>query len=101
MPSQQAGGLDIDAPRDLNSIPKTRDAILHEIAHALTPGYNNDAVWLAKGTQIGCFGQRERHRKPQPRACGVCCDAYNGGRLTTRFLLDWRKVESVIVEACV
>lgn len=105
----------------MNPITQTRDTILHEIAHALTPGHNHDAVWQTKAVEIGCDGKRcygfdvrapganlyvaacpncqrivsrERHRKPRPRACGVCCDAYNGGRFTTRFLLVWRKAET-------
>lgn len=30
-----------------------RQTILHEIAHALTPGHNHDEVWAAKAAEIG------------------------------------------------
>lgn len=32
--------------------------ILHEIAHALTPGHNHDSVWVAKCIEIGGDGNR-------------------------------------------
>ena len=34
-----------------------KDTILHEIAHALTPGHKHDAHWKAKAIEIGCNGQ--------------------------------------------
>jgi hypothetical protein len=78
----------------MNPIPKTRDTILHEIAHALTPGHNHDSVWRAKSIEIGCDGKRCYGSDVRaPRACGVCCNAYNGRRFTDRFELKWRKVE--------
>ena len=43
----------------LNSDEATiRDTILHEIAHALTPGQHHNDVWRRKATAIGCTGQR-------------------------------------------
>lgn len=30
------------------------DTLLHEIAHALTPGHKHDAVWKAMAVRIGC-----------------------------------------------
>nr|WIL04088.1 zinc metallopeptidase SprT-like protein [Cedratvirus lena] len=42
-----------NVPRD--SILNT---LLHEIAHALTPGHKHDSVWKAKAIQIGCTGER-------------------------------------------
>lgn len=35
-----------------------RNTILHEIAHALTPGHGHDFVWLTKAREIGCNGKR-------------------------------------------
>lgn len=32
------------------------DTILHEIAHALTPGHKHDNVWMSKAKSIGCSG---------------------------------------------
>jgi predicted SprT family Zn-dependent metalloprotease len=34
------------------------NTLLHEIAHALTPGHKHDAVWKAKALEIGCTGER-------------------------------------------
>lgn len=43
------------------------NAILHEIAHALTPGEKHGKVWKAKAIEIGCSGERW---------CEVFCDNY-------------------------
>lgn len=37
---------------------ETRNIILHEIAHALTPNHNHDKVWKAKAIEIGSDGKR-------------------------------------------
>lgn len=34
------------------------DTILHEIAHALTPGHHHDNVWRMKAIELGCNGER-------------------------------------------
>lgn len=34
------------------------NTVLHEIAHALTPGHQHDAVWAAKHREIGGNGKR-------------------------------------------
>ena len=34
------------------------DTVLHEIAHALTPGHGHDAVWVAKHRSLGGTGSR-------------------------------------------
>jgi predicted SprT family Zn-dependent metalloprotease len=87
--------------RDANAV---RNTMLHEIAHALTPGHGHDAVWRAKAISIGCDGKRcsddpieidykyiakcpnghlgKRYvRKPRatsrPRSCGECSPVYN------------------------
>ena len=30
------------------------DTLLHEVAHALTPGHNHDCIWRAMAIQLGC-----------------------------------------------
>lgn len=42
----------------LNDISKVLNTILHEIAHALTPGAKHGPEWKAKAKQIGCTGER-------------------------------------------
>lgn len=37
---------------------KVKDTILHEIAHALTPGEGHNKKWRAKALEIGCDGKR-------------------------------------------
>lgn len=40
------------------SLTDVKNIILHEIAHALTPGHQHDEVWRQKAIAIGCDGQR-------------------------------------------
>lgn len=54
----------------IHSDDKVKDTILHEIAHALTPGHNHDYVWQKKAIEIGCDGQR----------CFAMCDDLNAAR---------------------
>ena len=35
-----------------------KNTILHEIAHALTPGEKHNHIWKAKAIEIGCDGKR-------------------------------------------
>jgi predicted SprT family Zn-dependent metalloprotease len=42
----------------LNPIDSVRDTLLHEIAHALTPGKNHGPAWRAKCAEIGAKPQR-------------------------------------------
>jgi predicted SprT family Zn-dependent metalloprotease len=42
----------------INSYESVKDTILHEIAHALTPGHHHDNVWKRKAIEIGCNGER-------------------------------------------
>lgn len=105
----------------MNPIRKSRNMILHEIAHALTPGHHHDAVWRAKAIEIGCNGKRcygsevrtpgdnlyvatcpncgriesrVQYRKPNSCACGPCCRLHNDDQFSAAFLLEWRKAES-------
>ncbi|MGH7214324.1 MAG: SprT-like domain-containing protein [Tepidisphaeraceae bacterium] len=42
----------------LNAIDEVRDTVLHEIAHALTPGDGHGRKWRAKCAQIGATPRR-------------------------------------------
>ncbi len=96
---------------ELNDEEKVIDTILHEIAHALTPGQHHNHVWRAKAIEIGCNGNRcynskdvetpdskykaicsgcnkthKKHKKPtRTSSCGVC----SGGRYTEKYKLVW------------
>lgn len=99
----------------LSNESQVRNTILHEIAHALTPGQNHNAVWRAKALEIGCDGKRcygdevttpvpkyrlfcpncnievpryRRHRKVK-LACLACCNRYNGGRVSKKYLMQY------------
>ena len=88
-----------------------RNTILHEIAHALTPGAGHGPRWRAKALAIGCNGKRcsddsvevkpnwigkcpkghmagTRLRRPsanaRPRSCGKCSPVYNPA-----YLISW------------
>lgn len=43
---------------ELNPVERVRDTILHEIAHALTPGHGHDATWKAACRAIGAKPER-------------------------------------------
>jgi predicted SprT family Zn-dependent metalloprotease len=45
---------------------EVRDTILHEIAHALTPGHHHDKVWSAKAREIGADGKRCYSEESKP-----------------------------------
>ena len=42
----------------LNSEAEVMNTLLHEIAHALTPGKGHDSTWKSKAVEIGCTGNR-------------------------------------------
>ena len=95
----------------LNDVDRVKNTILHEIAHALTPGHRHDSVWVAKAIEIGCDGQRcysldetvtpqgryiaickgckgefHKHRKPRKMSsCGKC----SGGRFNMEYKLEY------------
>lgn len=71
----------------LNSPDQVRDTVLHEIAHALTPGEGHSARWKAKCREIGakparCYTDAEVVSPSRPparyrlgcRACGWWVD---------------------------
>lgn len=61
---------------ELNDEYKVKDTILHEIAHALTPGHHHDWVWKAKAREIGCNGERCYSSKtvttPESKYIAIC-----------------------------
>lgn len=60
----------------LNEVARVKNTILHEIAHALTPGHHHDFVWRAKAIEIGCDGNRcyssDEVERPQGNFVAVC-----------------------------
>jgi predicted SprT family Zn-dependent metalloprotease len=63
----------------LNPEPVVRDTILHEIAHALTPGARHGSAWRAKAAAIGAQPRASVHAAeiatpPAPYAlvCDTC-----------------------------
>jgi predicted SprT family Zn-dependent metalloprotease len=96
---------------ELNDEYKVKNTILHEIAHALTPGHHHDWVWKRKALEIGCDGNRcysgkvvstpeskyiavckgcnhthKKHRKPtRTSSCGTC----SGGRYNPTYQLNF------------
>jgi predicted SprT family Zn-dependent metalloprotease len=97
----------------LNSREQVTDTILHEIAHALTPGQGHNRLWKQTAAAIGarperCYSEEEvagargrfeyhcptcnhrlfRHRRfKEPAACSHCCRRFNHGRFHERFVL--------------
>lgn len=39
---------------EMHGDAETKCTILHEVAHALTPGHGHDDIWAAKAREIGC-----------------------------------------------
>jgi predicted SprT family Zn-dependent metalloprotease len=96
---------------ELNDENRIRNTILHEIAHALTPGHGHNWIWKAKALEIGCDGDRcysgkvvstpeskyiaickgcnythKKHRKPRATSsCGNC----SGGRYNENYKLNF------------
>ena len=42
------------------------DTVVHEIAHALTPGHGHDSVWMAKAQALGGTGRVRYDHEPLP-----------------------------------
>ena len=63
-----------------------KDTILHEIAHALTPGHKHDYVWMRKCIEIGA----------KPDRLG-CADNFKNGKEDE---LEFKKVTSKYTLTC-
>lgn len=96
----------------LNEESQVKDTILHEIAHALTPGHHHDYIWRMKAVEIGCNGERCYKSKnvttPESKYVAICvgcgvthkkhkkttrsysCQHCSGGRYNPSFKLDYR-----------
>ncbi len=64
-----------------NQIKEVEDVILHEIAHALTPGHKHDQVWQAMAQKIGANPKRLNDTATQPEGthkanCPHCNKVY-------------------------
>jgi len=80
---------------EANEVERVRQTVLHEIAHALTPGHGHDQVWKAQARKLGipddrcssdvvsavgkykssCAGCSKTYylyRRPNPRKCYRC-----------------------------
>jgi len=102
--------MNIEYDRTMEMI---EDTILHEIAHALTPGQNHNAIWKETAKRIGCDGERlgndisvrrkwkgwcpncgkysYRHIKTKEKiACGQCCREFNNGHWSKDYILIWK-----------
>lgn len=103
----------------LNNDKDVTDTILHEIAHALLPiNCNHGKRWKDKCIEIGakperCYDKRiikadykyiyhcesctKEHpyfKKPTRQvACGSCCNAYNSGKWSPRFVLKLKETK--------
>ena len=102
---------------EINSELEVMKTILHEIAHALTPGDHHGSAWAAKCVTLGiaparCYdaadagrsvvtvqpnfyygcsncGQRiSRFRRSRRGvACSACCRKFNGGKYDPKYIL--------------
>ncbi len=104
---------------EINDEDRVRLTILHEVAHALTEGHGHDIVWKRKLLEIGgdgkrCYssidtntiertrtlyqaycqehGNRGRTYRRTTKACGTCCNEYNGGRYSEEYRIQYREL---------
>lgn len=72
---------------ELNNLYEVNNVILHEIAHALTPGHHHDNVWRLQAKALGCTGDRTHQAITPPRrwlgTCGICGNTWQRHRRPT------------------
>ena len=90
----------------LNSEAEVRDTILHEIAHALTPGAGHGAKWKAMCAEVGarptrCYRESEivaPRRTPAPMQIGCpACGWWQDRRRRTGRKLVCRRCRAAVV----
>lgn len=103
----------------INDESVVKNTILHEIAHALTPGCHHNRLWKVTARRIGCDGERcysakkvnvpttnyvgicpncgrkiYRYRK-RALACHKCCEKYNNAQFDERYKFEWSKIKNI------
>ncbi len=61
-----------------------RDTVLHEIAHALTPGHKHDRVWQAMCVRVGADPSRTWGHNGETRIPGAWTGTCPAGHVATR-----------------
>lgn len=100
----------------LNDEATVRNTILHEVAHALAGReHGHNSTWKSLAWVLGCDGNRTYSnsvirpkvqwkatcptcfnflfytRKNSGLACGRCCNLFNNGSYSPKFILKWEK----------
>lgn len=104
----------------INSEERVKDTILHEIAHALTPGNNHNKIWKAKCLSLGgngeiyislkktntitpkykyecpnCGKKIFQHKKTNKKsACSNCCRKFNFGKYSKEYIFKYTGIAS-------
>lgn len=99
----------------LNDHEQVRETLIHEIAHALTPGDHHGKTWQAKCIELGikperCYKANEveapkakfllvctncdlkvprMRRSRKTYVCKACCINYNEGKFNEKYKLEW------------
>lgn len=90
---------------ELNDEKTVRNTILHEIAHALTPGHHHDEVWRRKAIEIGCNGERcytgdVKVQGKYVAHCGKCGHEYHMHRKTRSSYLCGKCPDARVNQLC-
>ncbi|QOP64408.1 SprT-like protease [Gordonia phage Orla] len=87
----------------VRSYEDTRMTIIHELAHALTPGHHHDAVWRAKDIELGgrgtrCFDASEALQQISAyvATCDACGQKFYRQRLPQRGRIHWCKCQGYL-----
>ena len=78
---------------------KVRETLLHEIAHALTPGHSHDAVWRRKLISMGGDGSRTHSNATVPGRWLAICD-HCGVEAGRRHRLSARVQDTALHSSC-